>query len=87
MVEISYKKHIRVNEERELIVCYNLISEGMKYDVECYVENEERKDEMSYCKIDDFTRDRNQGMKFVDVIAKGEVLPIHVPDIMEDYFA
>lgn len=87
MVEISYKKHIRVNEERELIVCYNLISEGMKYGVECYVENEDSKDSMSYCKIKDFTIDRELGVKFVNDIAKGEVLPVHVPDIMEDYFA
>jgi len=87
MIERSYKKHIQVDAQRELIVCYYLVSEGEKYNVECYVENEEVWDEMSYCKIDGFTKNKELGLKFLEVIAKGEVLPIHVSDIMEDYFA
>lgn len=86
MVEISYKKHVKVNESKELVVCYNLISEGKKYHVECYVENAKEKDNTTYCEMKDFTRNRQKGFQFVEMIAKGEVLPVHVLDIMEDFF-
>ena len=87
MVEISYKKHIQVNEERELIVCYNLISKGNQYDVECYIENAEHRNNTAYSEVKDFTKDREIGINFVEMIAKGEVLPVHLGDILEDYFA
>lgn len=87
MVEISYKKSIQVDESKELVVWYNLTSEGNQYNVECYVENGENKKKASYSEIKNFTSNREEGVKFVEMIAKGEVLPVHLEDILEDYFA
>lgn len=87
MVEISYKKHVQVNEKKELIVCYHLLSVDNKYSAQCYVENAEQKNDSTYSEIKDFTRERQVGIDFVDVIAKGEVLPIHLHDVFDDYFA
>lgn len=85
MVEISYKKHVQVDEKQELVVCYNLLSESKKYHVECYIENSEEKNYHTYCLIKDFTTDRQFAAQFVSAIAKGEALPIHIVDILEDY--
>ena len=87
MVEISYKKNIQVNESDEVVVCYNLTSDGNQYNVECYVENAGEKNRKTYNEIKGFTKDRETGVKFLKMIAEGEVLPIHLKDILEDYFA
>lgn len=87
MVEISYKKHIRVNEEKELVVCYNLISEDNQYHVQCYIENAVDGKSTTFSEVKNFTKDKETGIRFVEVIANAEVLPVHLEDIWEDYFA
>ena len=84
MVEITYNKNIQVNEEKEFDVCYHLISENGIYSVECFVEHSVEKNPMTYCFIHNFTKDKAEAVKFVETLANGEVLPIHVKDIYED---
>lgn len=85
MVEISYKKQVQVNKEETLVVCYNLLSEGKNYDVECYIENSKEKNYHTYCLIKEFTNNRQVAEQFVELIAQGEALPVHIEDILEDY--
>ena len=86
MIEISYKKKLQREGTEQLVVCYNLLSEKSKYSIECFVENAREKNIHTYYKVDGFTKNRNEAIAFVEKIAKYEMLPVHLQDLLIDEF-
>lgn len=86
MIEISYKKKLQKEGMEQLVVCYNLLSEKSEYSIECFLENATEKNIRTYYKADGFTKNRKEAIAFVEKIAKYEMLPIHLPDLLMDEF-
>lgn len=68
----------------EVTVIYNLIFKNAMYSIEGYIEGSE--DKKNYCYIEDVTDDEGEAEAFLKQMVKGEVLPIHIEDMAEDYF-
>lgn len=77
----TYKKTIK---DEETQVVYNLIFENALYSLECYKDGSN--DRKNYCYIENITDDEGEAEAFLKQLAKGQVLPIHIKDMAEDYF-
>lgn len=85
MILKSYKKNIAL-KNREVVICYNLISENDDYHVECRIDGEENRTKSTYAIITNFTKDKEKGIEFVEKLALNEVFPIHLTEIYEDLY-
>lgn len=86
MVEISLNTRVKVSDTRQLLVVYNLIRSGEAYDIECFLDGEIAKSSNDYCYIKGITKEKEVAGNFIHKLAKGQVLPIHIKDIVEDEF-
>lgn len=67
-------------------VVYNLIFKNALYSLECYKEGNNKTDLNNYCLIEDITDDEGEAEAFLYTMVKGKVFPIHIKDMVEDYF-
>ena len=77
----TYKKTIR---DKETKVVYNLIFKNALYSLECYIAGNGKN--KNYCYLENITEDEGEAETFLQQMANGKVLPIHMKDMVEDYF-
>jgi len=72
--------------KNEIEIIYNLIFQNALYSLECIrVDGNENKPN-NYCFIENVTEDETEAENFLRILAKGRVFPVHIKDIIEDYF-
>lgn len=84
MIEQALKSNTVKISVEDIQVVYNLIFKNALYSLECYIEGSSNK--KNYCCVEDITDDEGEAEMFLKHMVKGEVLPIHIKDIAEDYF-
>lgn len=84
MIEKSLKSRIKRTKAEDIQVVYHLIFKNALYSLECFVDSSEN--DKDYCYIEDMTDDEGEAEAFLKLIAKGKVLPIHIKDMVGDYF-
>lgn len=84
MIEQLRKSSTKKTIVDEIQVVYRIIFKNALYNLECYIEGCE--DMNNYCYIENITEDEGEAETFLKLIAKDKVLPIHMRDIVEDYF-
>ena len=85
MVELSLSKNVTINDKKKCTINYMLLSNGDAFDLECFIGEKNPKEEMHYCYVKKFTKDEEFAQQFIQKLADGEVFPIHVQDILEDF--
>jgi hypothetical protein len=83
----SLKSITRINKQENVEVVYNLIFKNALYNVECYKEGGSKNNPNQYCFLEDITEDEGEAEAFLYLMAKGKVFPVHINDMVEDYFA
>ena len=72
--------------KNEIEIIYNLIFQNALYSLECIrVDGNENKPN-NYCFIENVTEDETEAENCLRILAKGRVFPVHIKDIIEDYF-
>jgi len=67
-------------------IVYHLFFHNTHYGLECYKENSNLEAPLNYCLVENITDDEGEAEDFLYRMAKGAVLPIHINDMIEDYF-
>jgi len=70
-------------KEEEII--YNLIFQNALYSLECIRVGGE-KEPKYYCFIENITEDETEAENCLYTLANGKVFPVHIKDVIEDYF-
>jgi hypothetical protein len=86
MVEHLLKSDTRTVQQENIRVVYNLIFRNALYSIECYKENSDLKNSMNYCLLEDITDDEGEAESFLQRMARGKVLPVHIHDMVVDFF-
>jgi hypothetical protein len=84
MIDLSLRSNTKKEENIEVV--YNLIFRNALYSMECYKVGYEKKNINNYCLVEDFTEDEGEAEVFIHRMAKGKVLPVHINDMVEDFF-
>jgi hypothetical protein len=68
-------------------IVYNLIFKNALYSLECIVEGGNSNNKSSnYCFVENITEDEGEAEVFLRRLIKGKVFPVHIKDLVEDYF-
>lgn len=86
MIEQSLKYITKKVQAGNLQVIYNLIFSNALYSLECYKDGCSLQDPNNYYFVEDITEDEGEADDFLDLLVKGKVAPVHINDIVEDYF-
>lgn len=86
MIIQSLKSNTKKINVENIKVVYNLIFENALYSLECYKVGCDNRDQNSYCYVENITDDEGEAEAFFHRSVKGKVFPIHMNDIVEDYF-
>ncbi len=84
MIEQSLKLKTKRITVENILVVYNLIFKNALYSIECYIEGNRKQNNYSF--VENITEDEGEAEFFLELMAKGRVLPIHIKDMKEDYF-
>lgn len=87
MVEHMLKSNTNTILTEDINVVYNLIFRNALYSIECYKEDSQSRDINNYSFVEDLTDDEGEAEAFLHLMAKGKVLPVHIYDMANDYFA
>jgi hypothetical protein len=71
--------------EKDINIVYNLIFKNALYSLECLRVggNDQPND---YCFVENVTDDEGEAEVFLQRLTKGKVFPVHINDLVEDYF-
>ena len=72
--------------ERDIKITYNLIFRNALYSLECIKESGREENPNDYCLAENITDDETEAEIFLNQVAKGKVFPVHIKDLVEDYF-
>ena len=86
MAERLVKSNTRTVQTEDIQVVYNLIFKNALYSIECYKTGENSTDALNYCMIEDITEDEEDAEVFLYLMTNGKVLPVHMQDMVQDYF-
>jgi len=84
MQSITTKTICDRNKEVEII--YNLVFQNALYSLECIRVSENNNELNNYCFIENITEDETEAENCLQTVAKGKVFPVHIKDVIEDYF-
>lgn len=85
MIDKPYKTvTAMMNDESQVV--YNLIFRNCYYSLEGYRQGSNSKKEGDYCILENFTDDEGEAEIFLHRMVKGKVYPLHMKEIMEDFF-
>lgn len=85
MIEPS-RKSLTVVLKDDVQVIYNLFFKNALYSLECYIAGSNQKDVNHYYLAENVTDDEGEAEMFFQKMAKGKVLPVHIKDMVDDYF-
>lgn len=86
MIERSLKTSTKVETTENIEVIYNLIFKNALYSLECFKGRGNQKNPNSYCLAENITDDEKQAEAFLSLMAQNKVLPVHINDMVDDYF-
>lgn len=86
MVELSLRSNVKVIKTENIRVVYNLVVENARFGVECFKKDSNREDPKNYSRIEGITEDEGEAKAFLNKMARNSVLPIHMNDMVEDFF-
>lgn len=82
----SFKTMTASSKQDDIEVVYNLIFNNALYSLECIRSNGIVNDPNYYCYVENITEDETEAETFLHTLAKGKVLPVHIKDLVSDYF-
>lgn len=71
--------------ENEFEIVYNLIFKNAFYNLEC-IKVGGNDEANNYCFAENITDDEGEAEVFLRKLIKGKVFPVHIKDLVEDYF-
>lgn len=71
--------------EKEFEIVYNLIFRNALYSLEC-IRVGSNDDNNDYCLAENITDDEGEAEYFLQKMIRGKVFPVHIKDLVEDYF-
>lgn len=71
--------------ENEFEIVYNLIFSNALYSLEC-IRVGDNEGPNNYCFAENITEDEGEAEVFLQKLSKGKVFPVHIKDLVEDYF-
>lgn len=86
MIERSLKSFTKVEATEDIELCYNLIFANALYSIECYTGRGNNRCTHNYCLAENITDDEREAEAFLSLMAQGKVLPVHINDMVADYF-
>jgi len=86
VIELALKFSTKSVKTENVQVVYNLIFKNTLYSLECYKEKSKEKNINNYCFIEDITDDEGEAEDFLYRMVKGKVFPVHIKDMIEDFF-
>jgi hypothetical protein len=87
MIELLLKSNTKIIQTENIQVVYNLIFKNALYSIECYKEDcTDRSNPNNYCLVEDITDDEGEAESFLQLMARGKVFPVHINDLVIDYF-
>lgn len=86
MIKKSLKSRTAVLNNEEISVIYNLIFQNALYSIECIKEGTSKQNNNNYCIAENITDDEGEAESFLFTLVKSKVLPVHIKDMVEDYF-
>ena len=84
MIGKSLRSSERRTKAEDIQVVYHLIFRNAYYSFESYIEGSEN--QKNYCYIENITDDEGEAEAFLKLMVNGTVLPLHMKDMVEDYF-
>lgn len=72
--------------EKEIVIIYKLIFRNALYSLECLREGGNNEEPNNYCFAENITEDEGEAEVFLQKIIKGKAFPVHIKDLVEDYF-
>lgn len=70
----------------EVEITYNLIFQNALYSLECIRVGSNDKETNNYCFVENITEDEGEAEVFLQRLVSGKVFPVHIMDLVEDYF-
>lgn len=86
LITQSLRTNTRIVKTENVQVVYNLIFKNALYSFECYKDGSDKMAPDQYSYVEDITDDEGEAEAFLNLIAKGKVFPVHIRDMVEDYF-
>lgn len=74
------------DKKKEIEIIYNLIFQNAFYSLECMRAGGSKNEPDNYCFIENITEDETEAETCLQTLAKGKVFPVHIKDVIEDYF-
>ena len=72
--------------EMEIEITYNLIFRNALYSLECIRVGGNDDEYNNYCFVENITEDEGEAEVFLQKLTKGKVFPVHIKDLVMDYF-
>ncbi|NLP16606.1 MAG: hypothetical protein GX379_06190 [Clostridiales bacterium] len=73
-------------KDENIEIVYNLIFKNALYSLECIRVGSNDNETNNYCYVENITDDEGEAELFLKILAKGMVFPVHIKDMIDDYF-
>lgn len=73
-------------KKKEAEIIYNLIFQNALYSLECKRVGGIENQPADYCFAENITEDETEAENCLLTLARGKVFPVHIKDVIEDYF-
>ncbi|NLJ97313.1 MAG: hypothetical protein GX321_09180 [Clostridiales bacterium] len=84
MQSIKTKTTFVLHEDVQIV--YNLIFKNALYSLECYKEGGDVNLANDYSYVENITDDEGEAELFLKQLEKGKAFPVHIKDLVVDYF-
>jgi hypothetical protein len=86
-MKLSLTSSTKTVRTENIIVVYNLIFKNAFYGLECYKAGRAKNEHsVDYYYAEEITDDEGEAEAFFLTMVKGKVFPVHIKDMIEDYF-
>ncbi|HHT88719.1 MAG TPA: hypothetical protein GX002_06900 [Clostridiales bacterium] len=72
--------------EEDIEIIYNLIFKDALYSLECIRVGGNEEEQNDYCLAENITDDETEAEVFLKHLSKGIAFPVHIKDLVDDYF-
>ena len=86
IIQKSLKSMTTNIDSHGICVKYNLFFQNALYSLECYKDGCLDKSPINYCFAENISEDEGEAEMFFYSMVKGKVLPIHIKDMVKDFF-
>lgn len=67
-------------------IVYRLGFNNALYSLECFRDGGNANEKNDYCLVENFTDDEGEAELFLKRLVKGKVFPVHIKELVEDFF-